>query len=151
MTDLLKNYIDGTWKTSSALNCLEVINPATAQPIAIVPLSPAEEINQAAQAALGAFPEWRRTPAGERIQYLFRLKGLLEAHIDELARLITDECGKTFAESKAEIQRGIENIEVACGIPILMQGDVSEDIAAGIDEMMIRQPIGVVAAITPFN
>ncbi|HEX9371026.1 MAG TPA: CoA-acylating methylmalonate-semialdehyde dehydrogenase, partial [Roseiflexaceae bacterium] len=83
--------------------------------------------------------------------YLFRLKELLEANFDEIARLTTDECGKTFAEAQGELRRGIENIEVACGIPILMQGYNSEDIARGVDEIMIRQPLGVVAAITPFN
>src|SRR5919201_1654473 len=90
-------------------------------------------------------------PATDRIQPLFRLKALLDANIDELARTITDECGKTYAESAGEIRRGIENVEVACGAPILMQGQTNEDIAQGIDEYLIRQPVGVVAAITPFN
>src|SRR5688500_9148600 len=103
MTNLLKNYINGSWKHSSAAHCADVINPATGQLIATVPLSPAAEIDEAAQAASHAFIDWRRTPAGNRIQYLFRLKSLLEAHEDELARLITDECGKTYPESAAEI------------------------------------------------
>src|SRR5690606_3006513 len=85
------------------------------------------------------------------IQPLFKLKFLLEDHLDELARIVTNECGKTYAESVGEIRRGIENIEVACGAPILMQGYNNEDIARGIDEHMIRQPLGVAAAITPFN
>jgi len=103
------------------------------------------------QAAAAAFPAWRRTPAGERIQYLFKLKNLLEEHIDELSKLITLENGKTFAEAKAEWRRGIENVEVACGIPIMMQGYNLEDITPGVDETLIRQPLGVVAAIVPFN
>lgn len=147
----LKNYIDGRWRESSASNTLEVVNPATAQVIATVPLTLAQEVGEAAQAAAAAFPAWRATPAGERIQYLFKLKDLLEAHQDELARLITNECGKTYNESMGEIRRGIENVEVACGIPVLMQGYNNEDIASGIDEIMIRQPVGVAAAITPFN
>src|ERR1051326_7296036 len=92
-----------------------------------------------------------RTPPGERIQYLFKLKNLFESHLDELSRIITMENGKTLGEAKAEMRRAIENVEVACGIPMMMQGYNLEDIAAGIDEHMIRQPLGVVAAITPFN
>jgi malonate-semialdehyde dehydrogenase (acetylating)/methylmalonate-semialdehyde dehydrogenase len=108
-------------------------------------------VGAAAVAAQKAFEDWRRTPAGERIQPLFRLKTLLEENLKDLARTVTEECGKTFAESVGELRRAIENVEVACGIPSLMQGSNSEDIAAGIDEHMIRQPLGVVAAITPFN
>ena len=102
-------------------------------------------------AAAAAFPGWRRTPPTERIQFLFTLKGLLERHFDELAATITRECGKTLAESGGELRRAIENVEVATGIPTMMMGTNAEDIASGIDEMMIRQPIGVVAIITPFN
>jgi malonate-semialdehyde dehydrogenase (acetylating)/methylmalonate-semialdehyde dehydrogenase len=103
------------------------------------------------KAAADAFPAWRRTPPGERVQYLFKLKNLLEEHIDELARLITVENGKTFGEAKAELRRGIENVEVACGIPMMMQGYNLEDVTPGVDETLIRQPLGVVAAIVPFN
>jgi malonate-semialdehyde dehydrogenase (acetylating)/methylmalonate-semialdehyde dehydrogenase len=103
------------------------------------------------QAAAKAFPDWRMTPAGDRIQHLFKFKMLLEEHLDEIARTITNECGKIYAESVGEIRRGIENVEVACGAPILLQGYNNEDIARGIDEHMFRQPLGVVAAITPFN
>ena len=105
----------------------------------------------AVEAAAAAYPEWRRTPPEDRIQPLFKLKQLLEDHIDELGRIITQENGKTFAEGKAELRRAIENVEVACGIPMMMQGYNLEDVARGIDEIMIRQPLGVVAAITPFN
>ena len=119
--------------------------------LAQVPLSPAADVNKAADGAARAFVGWRRTPVGDRIQPLFKLKTLLEANRDDLARTITDECGKTLAESKGEMQRAIENVETACGMPMMMQGTNCEDIAAGIDEHMIRQPLGVVAAITPFN
>jgi malonate-semialdehyde dehydrogenase (acetylating)/methylmalonate-semialdehyde dehydrogenase len=133
------------------VEALKVLNPASAQVLAEVPLSPSEEVDAAVLAAQKAFPEWRRTPAGERIQPLFKLKALLEENFDGLARTVTEECGKTYAESAGELRRAIENVEVACGIPCLMQGYNSEDIAPGIDEQMIRQPLGVVAAITPFN
>jgi len=147
----LLNYIDGAWQKSNASEFLDVRNPATAEAIVRVPLSSRDEVDAAVQAAQAAHDGWRRTPATERIQYLFRFKELLEANFDAIARLTTDECGKTFAESQGELRRGIENIEVACGIPILMQGYNSEDITRGVDEILIRQPLGVVAAITPFN
>src|SRR5438552_13264045 len=147
----LLNYVNGAWKRSRASEYLDVRNPATAETMVRVPLSPTAEVDEAARAAQAAFPEWRRTPAGQRIQYLFKLKKLLDDHFDEIARLTVDECGKTMDESRGELRRGIENVEVATGIPMLMQGYNSEDIARGIDEHMFRQPIGVVAAITPFN
>jgi malonate-semialdehyde dehydrogenase (acetylating)/methylmalonate-semialdehyde dehydrogenase len=116
-----------------------------------VPLSPASEVALAAEAASRALPEWRRTPPVSRVQALFRLKELLETELEALSRMITMECGKTLEESRAEMRRAIENVEIACGIPLLMQGYNSEDIAPGIDETMIRQPVGVSAVICPFN
>ncbi len=147
----LLNYIGGTWKPSRASEFLNVRNPATGEAIVRVPLSPADEVDEAIQAAQAAFDGWRRTPPLQRVQYLFKLKTLLDTHLDEIARLTVEECGKTMDEARGELQRGIENVEVATGIPILMQGYNSEDIARGIDELMFRQPVGVVAAITPFN
>jgi len=147
----LCNHIDGGWRRAIAARQLDVLNPATAEPIASVALSSAGEVDSAVAAASKAALEWRRTPAVERVQFLFKLKALLEANLDELARTVTDECGKTYAEAAGEIRRGIENVDMACGIPALMQGLFSEDIARGIDETLIRQPLGVVAAITPFN
>ena len=151
MSKRLENFVDGTWRASRSVEALKVLNPASARVLAEVPLSRAEEVGAAAVAAQKAFEDWRRTPVGERIQPLFRLKTLLEENLKDLARTVTEECGKTFAESVGELRRAIENVEVACGIPSLMQGSNSEVIAAGIDEHMIRQPLGVVAAITPFN
>src|SRR5580692_10973155 len=145
------NYINGEWVESTAKDWSDVINPATGEVIASSPSSDAAEVARAVEAAAAAYPAWRRTPPEDRIQPLFKLKMLLEDHIDEIARIITQENGKTFAESKAELRRAIENVEVACGMPTLMQGYNLEDVARGIDEMMIRQPLGVVAAITPFN
>src|SRR3954470_13910710 len=147
----LSNFINGDWRDSSATEWLDVINPATGEPIARTPLSDASEVAAAVEAAAAAFREWRRTPAEDRIQPLFKLKYLLEEHLDEISRLITTEDGKTFTEAKAEMRRAIENVEVACGIPMMMQGYNLEDVARGIDEMMIRQPLGVVAALVAFN
>src|SRR3984893_18032226 len=145
------NYIDGRWVESKATEWRDVVNPATGEPLTRVPLPAAAEVSRAVEAAAAAYPAWRRTPPEDRIQPLFKLKQLLEEHIDGLARIITQENGKTFAEAKAELRRAIENVEVACGIPMMMQGYNLEDVARGIDETMIRQPLGVVAAITPFN
>lgn len=149
--DRLLNFIQGEWRISLATETLPVLNPATGELLAQVPLSSKAEVDQAVQAAATAFPEWRRTPVSERIQPLFKLKQLLEQHFEELARTITTESGKTLAESRGEVRRAIENVEVACGAPILIQGEFSEDITGGIDEFMIRQPLGVCAAICPFN
>src|SRR6058998_719927 len=147
----IPNYVDGQWRESNAAEDLDVINPATGEALAKVPLSSAAEVARAVEAAASAWPEWRRTPPEDRIQPLFKLKQLLEDHLDELSRIVTQENGKTFAEAKAELRRAIENVEVACGIPMMMQGYNLEDVARGIDETMIRQPLGVVAAIVPFN
>ena len=147
----LKNYISGTWQPATTSDYLDVINPATAEILAAVPLSSASDLDRAAIAAQTTFPHWRRVPPTQRIQYLFKLKTLLEDHRTDLATIITQECGKTLKESQGELQRAIENVEVACGIPTLMQGYNSEDIARGIDEIMIRQPLGVVGIIAPFN
>ena len=147
----LLNFIGGQWQRSSGSQYIDVVNPATAQALTAVPLSPGAEVDAAVQAAAKAFPDWRMTPVGDRIQHLFKFKTLLEENLDKIARTITDECGKIYAESVGEMRRGIENVEVACGAPILLQGYNNEDIARGIDEHMFRQPLGVVAAITPFN
>ncbi len=151
LTKPLLNYINGEWCPSKATEFLDVVNPATAEVLTQVPLSPKDDVEVATVAAETAFTSWRRIPPTERVQYLFKLKFRLEEHIDELSRTITLECGKTLAESKGEWQRAIENVEVACGIPTLMQGYNLEDVARGIDEIMIRQPVGVTAIIAPFN
>lgn len=145
------NYIGGTWQRSRASEFLAVRNPATLETIVRVPLTARDEVDTAVKAASAAFPDWRSTPVIERVQYLFKFKRLLEEYFDEIATLTTQECGKTLTESRGELQRGLENVEVACGIPSLMMGYNTEDIARGIDEHMLRQPVGVVAAITPFN
>ncbi|MCS6825088.1 MAG: CoA-acylating methylmalonate-semialdehyde dehydrogenase [Caldilinea sp.] len=151
MAEKLLNYINGEWRESKATTYLNVPNPATDEVLATVPLSPPEEVDEAARLALAAFPAWRRTPATARIQYLFKLKALMEKHFEDLSRSITLENGKALDDARGEMRRAIENVEVACGIPTMMMGDFSEDVARGIDEYMIRQPVGVAAIICPFN
>jgi malonate-semialdehyde dehydrogenase (acetylating)/methylmalonate-semialdehyde dehydrogenase len=148
---MIPNYVDGEWRRSRAAEALPVVNPATGEELARTPLSSPSELDAAVTAASAAFRHWRRVPVVERVQFLFKLKPLLEEHLDELAATITKECGKTLAESRGELRRAIENVEVACGTPTLVQGYNSEDIAPGIDEIMIRQPLGVCAIIAPFN
>jgi len=147
----IPNFIAGRWSASAATETLEIRNPATAELLGRAPLSTAADVDAAVQAAARAFPAWRTTPAVERARVLFRLKGLLERHKDDLARELTREHGKILSDSKGEVQRGIENVEHACGIPTLMMGETLEDIARGIDCETIRQPLGVFAVITPYN
>ncbi|PGH39986.1 MAG: methylmalonate-semialdehyde dehydrogenase (CoA acylating) [Candidatus Nephrothrix sp. EaCA] len=149
----LKNYINGEWANSASSQTIDVVNPATAEVLAQVPygLAAAADIETAAAAAQAAYLEWKNVPVLKRIQPLFKLKQLLEDHREEIAKLITMECGKTLAESNGEIQRAIENAETAAGMPMLMQSEFLENIAVGIDEYMIRQPIGVTSCIAPFN
>jgi len=147
----MQNYIQGQWRNSSATESVLVMNPATGEELGRTPMSSAAEVDEAVKAAARAFPEWRRVPVTERIQVLFKLKTQLEEQFEDISRTITMECGKTLAESRGEMRRAVENVEVACGAPIMIQGYNSEDIAAGIDEIMIRQPLGVCAIISPFN
>jgi malonate-semialdehyde dehydrogenase (acetylating)/methylmalonate-semialdehyde dehydrogenase len=147
----LLNFVGGSWQRAEARENLAVHNPATGEVLSSAPLSEGAAVARAVEAAQKALHGWRRTPAGDRIQPLFRLKALLDAQFTDVAKLITQECGKTLAEAEGELRRGIENVEVASGIPSLMMGSNLEDIASGIDELMIRQPVGVVAVIAPFN
>ena len=146
----LKNYINGEWVESEG-EVRDVVNPATGKVIAKVPISTKDEINAAVEAAQEAFWDWRTTTPLARARYLFRLKELMEEHFEELSRIQTMEHGKTIDESRGETRRGIENVEVATGIPSLMMGYNLEDIATGIDEYLIRQPLGVFGIIGPFN
>ena len=151
MTETLLNYVNGAWRESTAARYLDVPNPATAEVLARTPLSSLAEVDEAARLAAEAFPAWRRTPAPARIQYLFKLKALMEEHFEDLSRSITLENGKILDDARGEMRRAIENVEVACGIPTMMLGDFAEDVARGVDEYMIRQPVGVAAIICPFN
>ena len=146
----LQNYIDGEWVDSQG-ELVDVVNPATLETVARVPISTADEFDQAVAAAQGAFEDWRRTPPLARARCLFRLKELMEQEFEELSRIQTVEHGKTIDESRGETRRGIEMVEVATGIPSLMMGNNLEDVASGIDEYLIRQPLGVFGIIGPYN
>jgi malonate-semialdehyde dehydrogenase (acetylating) / methylmalonate-semialdehyde dehydrogenase len=147
----LRNFIGGEWVASASDATREVINPATGERLTKVPLGTAADVDQAVQAATAAFEGWRRVPSVERARVLFRYKQLLDEHKGELAEICTREHGKTLSESAGSVRRGIENVEHACGIPTLMMGDTVEDVARGIDCVTMRQPIGVFAAVVPFN
>jgi malonate-semialdehyde dehydrogenase (acetylating)/methylmalonate-semialdehyde dehydrogenase len=151
--DVLKNYINGQWVQSVSKETSDVLNPASGERLAKVPFgaATATDLAAAASAANIAYQQWKDMPVLKRIQPLFKLKQLFEDNADEIARIITLECGKTLAESSGEIQRAIENIEVATSAPMLLQSEFLENIATGIDEYMIRQPLGVTACIAPFN
>lgn len=149
----VRDYVGGVWTAPDAeLERLPVHNPATGEQLADVALGGADEVAAAVEAAQRAFPAWREVPPQERARYFFKLRDLLVAHREELARLITVDMGKTLDDSRGEVQRGIDNVETACGIPSLMMGYGLEDgAAAGIDEEVVYQPLGVFAGISPFN
>lgn len=147
----VRNFVGGEWLAPTASNWYELTNPATGEPLGKTPMCGTTEVSEAVRAAREAFPKWRELPVVSRARYLFKFKTLLEEHFEEIARLVTLENGKTIEEARGSLRRGIENVEHACGMPTLMMGDSLENIAAGIDCEYIRQPMGVYAAITPFN
>lgn len=148
---LLCNWIGGAWRPVPSEEGLEVINPATEELLARVPLSGAAEVEEAVAAAAAAFPAWRETPVVERARSIFRLKALLDQHLEELAALVSLENGKTLAEARGEVRRGIEVAEFASGMPSLMMGDAIEGISPGIDSTVHRYPLGPVVGVCPFN
>jgi malonate-semialdehyde dehydrogenase (acetylating) / methylmalonate-semialdehyde dehydrogenase len=150
-TERLKNYFGGEWVESNSPTAGQVHNPATGEVIGECPFSTAAEVDAAVQAASAAFPDWRRTPVQDRIQPIFRLKALLEAHASDLAATVTREHGKTLSEAMGSVRRGIQMVEAATGAPSMLMGMALEDIARGIDCESVRQPLGVTAAIAPFN
>ncbi len=149
--ETLPNYVGGRWVGSSATDAVDVHNPASGIVIARTPLSASADVDAAVQAASRTFPAWAETPPVVRAQAMFRLKALLEEHAEELAAIVTREHGKTLAESRGSVRRGIECVEVACGAPSLMMGYGLENIATDIDCHVVRQPLGVCAVIAPFN
>ncbi|MBC7338526.1 MAG: CoA-acylating methylmalonate-semialdehyde dehydrogenase [Firmicutes bacterium] len=147
----LRNYVGGKWVESESTAWEEIRNPATDEVLSLVPMSTKAEVDACVSAAAEAFPAWRNTPAVVRCRHLFQLKQLLEEKQAELARVITLEHGKEYRAALGEMRRLIEMVEVASGIPTLMMGDYSEQIAPRIDEYSIRVPLGVFAMIPPFN
>lgn len=149
--EVVKNYINGRWVASKSKETRDVINPATGELLAKTPMSTAEETQEAIEAAKTAYDRWRSTPAQTRIRYLYRFRNLLEDHFEELSKTITTEHGKILDEARGEYRRAVENVEAAASIPTLQMGYNFEDIAAGIDEMVIKQPLGVFFCVAPFN
>jgi malonate-semialdehyde dehydrogenase (acetylating)/methylmalonate-semialdehyde dehydrogenase len=149
--EILSNYVGGRWVHSKAASFVDVHNPARGEVIARTPLSTPADVDAAVAAAKTAFPGWSETPAVKRVQPMFKFKQLLEEHFEEIARIVTTEHGKTLNESRGSLRRGIECVEVACGAPSLLMGYGLENVATGIDCTALRQPIGVCAAIVPFN
>ncbi|MFT4658121.1 MAG: malonate-semialdehyde dehydrogenase (acetylating)/methylmalonate-semialdehyde dehydrogenase [Candidatus Aldehydirespiratoraceae bacterium] len=147
----ISHWIDGKVVESTSGRSAAVYDPATGQQSGAVDLASVEEVDIAIAAAKAAFPGWRSTSLSKRAEVLFRMRELVDANRKELASLLTAEHGKVLSDSMGEVARGLENIEFACGIPQLIKGDYSEQAATGIDVYSIRQPLGVVAGITPFN
>src|SRR5439155_729832 len=147
----LDNFIGGRWVKARTTEFFDVHNPAVGDVIGRTPLSTGADVDAAVKAATAAFPAWRETPVNARAQVLYKFKAALEEHFDEVARTVTTEHGKTLNEARGSVRRGIECVEVACGAPSLMQGFALEDISHDIDCHVMRQPLGVCAAIAPFN
>ena len=144
-------FIGGEWMEICGLPTTPVYNPSTGDIIAETPACGADIVDQAVRAAGGAYPQWMETPPVERARILMKLKVLLEAHFEELAQIVTRENGKTLGEARGDVRRGLESIEFACGAPTLLMGESLENVARGIDCDSVRQPLGVVAGIAPFN
>jgi malonate-semialdehyde dehydrogenase (acetylating)/methylmalonate-semialdehyde dehydrogenase len=150
-TKTVSSFIGGRFRESRAEKVDQIPNPATGETIANLPYSSKDEINDAVAAAKKAFLGWSETPVPDRAQVMFRFKALFDKHFEELSALVTQENGKTLDESRGEVRRGIEVIDFACGAPTLTMGTNLAQIARGIDEELVRFPVGVVAGITPFN
>jgi malonate-semialdehyde dehydrogenase (acetylating)/methylmalonate-semialdehyde dehydrogenase len=148
---LLRNYVDGAWVEPAEAELLDVTEPATGETIGRVPLSTPADLDAAVKAARAALPAWRGVSVIERGRRLFALRAALEARREELSRSVTAEMGKTLVDARAEVARMIEMVECACAIPTTIQGRVAEDVSRGIDAETVRQPVGVCAAIAPFN
>ena len=150
LTDV-PTLVGGNWQTSSAAETAHVYNPSTGKVIARVPLCDEEETFSAIEAATSALPDWSETPAVERARVMFKFRDLIEQNFAELAALVTREHGKTLPEARAEVQRGLEMVEFACGVPSLLMGDTLPNIAAEVDAETNRHPVGVCVGITPYN
>lgn len=151
MSVRLANYVAGAWRPADAVDTLDDVDPASGEVAALVPLCGAKQVREAVEAAREAGPAWRATAPQRRARAVLALREGLEARRDELVELVTEDMGKTLADANGEVGRGIESVESAAAVPHLMKGENLEGVAAGVDVEMVRQPLGVVAAITPFN
>jgi malonate-semialdehyde dehydrogenase (acetylating)/methylmalonate-semialdehyde dehydrogenase len=145
------HFIAGQFHAGASGRQIEVVNPATGQPIRTIGMASAQEVEQAVAAAYQAFPAWSETPPLRRARILSKFKELIEQNLESLARLITAEHGKVLSDARGEVMRGLEVVEYATGIPQLLKGEYTEQISKGIDAWTMRQPVGVCAGITPFN
>jgi malonate-semialdehyde dehydrogenase (acetylating) / methylmalonate-semialdehyde dehydrogenase len=149
--DQVPTFVGGRWQASKSQRGGDVFNPSTGKVISRVGFATAEETAAVVAAAKAALPAWAETPAVERARVLFKYRDLLSQHFEELAALVTREHGKTLAEARAEVQRGVEMVEFACGAPSLLMGDTLPNIAGGVDAETNRHPVGVCVGITPYN
>ncbi|MBT4427796.1 MAG: aldehyde dehydrogenase family protein, partial [Rhodospirillaceae bacterium] len=151
MSDTLSHWIDGQAVAGASGRMGDVFNPAIGEKIAEVPLASVEEVNKAVASAHAAFADWSAAPPIRRARVMFKFKELIEANMDEFAAIVTREHGKVLSDAAGSITRGLEVLEFACGIPHLVKGEFSEAVGTGVDSYSMRQPLGVVAGITPFN
>ena len=151
MAKTLHHYVNGRRVTPKGGRFGDVFNPATGEVSGKVPLASAAEVGEAVAAAKAAFPGWAKVTPMQRARVMFRFKALIEVNMDKLAELVTSEHGKVLSDAKGSVQRGLEVVEFACGIPQLLQGEFTENVGTNVDSWSVRQPLGVVAGITPFN
>lgn len=151
MVDVLKNYVNGEWVESRGTKTVDVVNPTTQEVLAKVPLSIQEDVKEAIKAAKEAFCEWKCTPPATRVRYLYEYRNLLDKHFEDLSEWVVKEHGKTMDEARGDVKRGIETVELSTGIPTMMMGETEWDVAQGIDEAYLREPLGVCVGLTPYN
>ena len=151
MVQTLHHYVNGRRTPPKGGRFGDVFNPATGEVTGRVPLASAAEVGAAVAAAKAAFPGWAKITPMQRARVMFRFKALIEANLNKLAELLTAEHGKVLSDAKGSVQRGLEVVEFACGIPELLKGEFSENVGTNVDSWSLRQPLGVVAGITPFN
>jgi malonate-semialdehyde dehydrogenase (acetylating)/methylmalonate-semialdehyde dehydrogenase len=151
VTTKLKYLVGGEWKDTTSGNYYEITNSSTGEVMALAPRCTAEEVDAAVEAAAAAYPAWRDTPITKRVQVMFKMKALLEDHLHDLAKLLATEMGKTYAEARGDVLKAIEVVELACAVPVTMQGDSLMNVAEGYDTVTFREPMGVFAGIVPWN
>jgi len=147
----LKFFVDGAWQESKTTKLLPVTNSSTGEVMAETPSCTLEEVNAAVDCAAATFPSWRDTPITQRVQVMFNYKAILEKHVDELATLLSTEMGKTLAEARGDVIKAIEVVELACAVPVTMQGRSLMNVSTGYDTVSYREPLGVFVGIAPFN
>ena len=149
--DLIEHFVSGKKFSGNSKNTGKVFNPATGEQSAEVKLASSDDLNKAVESAINAFESWSNKPPLQRARVMFKFKELIEKNSDELTQLILSEHGKVYEDAKGSLTRGLEVVEFACGIPHLLKGEFSENVGTNVDSWSIRQPLGVVAGITPFN